>query len=88
MRLEVGGGYLTPSHPKKPYNRKSAVLCTSRSYAQAGEVDAYLVGESVLFRDGSAVEIVGLSYSVVRWLADLSSKKIYPYDGVNLSNKG
>lgn len=34
------------------------------------------------YRDGSAVELVGLSKSVVTWLADLADKKHYTYTGV------
>ena len=44
--------------------------------------------ERVRFRDGSAVEIVGLSSATVCWLADLSAKNIYPYTGVTFTNKG
>lgn len=33
-------------------------------------------------RDGSAVELVGLSKSVVTWLDQLNHKGIYPYSGV------
>jgi len=36
-----------------------------------------------LIRDGSAVELVGLSYSVISWLADLHSNGSYPYAGVS-----
>ncbi|XP_063796122.1 glycogen debranching enzyme isoform X2 [Pseudophryne corroboree] len=39
-------------------------------------------------RDGSAVEIVGLSKSAVRWLKELSEKNIYPYKGVTVQRKG
>ena len=41
-----------------------------------------------LFRDGSAVEIVGLSKSAIRWLAEMSKKKIFPYKGVTDENTG
>ncbi|KAI1280935.1 Glycogen debranching enzyme [Halotydeus destructor] len=34
-------------------------------------------------RDGSAVEIVGLSRSVLSWLAKLKQKSLWPYDGVS-----
>ena len=33
-------------------------------------------------RDGSAVEIVGLSASVVEWLDEVSAKGVYPHKGV------
>ncbi|XP_075038622.1 glycogen debranching enzyme isoform X1 [Mixophyes fleayi] len=39
-------------------------------------------------RDGSAVEIIGLSKSAVRWLKDLSDKNVYPYKGVKVQRKG
>ncbi|KAM4640780.1 glycogen debranching enzyme isoform 2-T4 [Discoglossus pictus] len=39
-------------------------------------------------RDGSAVEIVGLSKSTVRWLKELSEKKKYPFKGVTMQRKG
>ncbi|XP_030063489.1 glycogen debranching enzyme isoform X1 [Microcaecilia unicolor] len=39
-------------------------------------------------RDGSAVEIVGLSKSTVRWLSELSKKKIFPYQGVTIKRGG
>ncbi|XP_043941550.1 glycogen debranching enzyme isoform X2 [Protopterus annectens] len=35
-------------------------------------------------RDGSAVEIVGLSKSAVHWLAELHKKKMFPYQGVTV----
>lgn len=37
-------------------------------------------------RDGSAVELVGLSYSVISWLDQLAQKKIFPYDSVTRTN--
>jgi hypothetical protein len=40
------------------------------------------------FRDGSSVEIVGLSKSTVRWLADMAKKKMFPFDGVKDDNTG
>ncbi|KAL8625730.1 hypothetical protein ACOMHN_044005 [Nucella lapillus] len=36
-------------------------------------------------RDGSAVELVGLCASVVRWLADLNKSGEYPYKGVTIN---
>ncbi|KAM4722100.1 glycogen debranching enzyme [Rhinophrynus dorsalis] len=39
-------------------------------------------------RDGSAVEIVGLSKSTVRWLKELSENNIYPYKGVTVQRDG
>ncbi|XP_068096067.1 glycogen debranching enzyme isoform X1 [Hyperolius riggenbachi] len=39
-------------------------------------------------RDGSAVEIVGLSKSTVRWLSQLSQKNVYPYKGVKVQREG
>lgn len=39
-------------------------------------------------RDGSAVEIVGLSKSTVRWLAEMSKKKIFPFKGVTADSTG
>lgn len=38
-------------------------------------------------RDGSAVELVGLSKAAVRWLAELHKKGKFPYSGVTRSNK-
>lgn len=40
------------------------------------------------FRDGSAVEIVGLSKSAVRWLLELSKKNIFPYHEVTVKRHG
>lgn len=40
------------------------------------------------FRDGSAVEIVGLSKSTVRWLAELCEQKKFPYAGVSKLQDG
>ncbi|XP_068808414.1 glycogen debranching enzyme isoform X3 [Struthio camelus] len=39
-------------------------------------------------RDGSAVEIVGLCKSTVRWLQDLSKKNVFPYHGVTIKRHG
>ncbi|KAM4895919.1 glycogen debranching enzyme isoform 2-T3 [Sylvia borin] len=39
-------------------------------------------------RDGSAVEIVGLCKSTVRWLMDLSGKNIFPFCGVTVKRHG
>lgn len=39
-------------------------------------------------RDGSAVEIVGLSKSAVRWLRDLSQKGLFPFPGVTVQRHG
>lgn len=40
------------------------------------------------FRDGSAVEIVGLSKSAIRWLLELSKKNIFPYHEVTVKRHG
>ncbi|XP_053324912.1 glycogen debranching enzyme [Spea bombifrons] len=39
-------------------------------------------------RDGSAVEIVGLSKSTVRWLKELSERNAYPFKGVTVQREG
>uniref|UniRef100_A0A8I3WQ05 Glycogen debranching enzyme n=1 Tax=Callithrix jacchus TaxID=9483 RepID=A0A8I3WQ05_CALJA len=39
-------------------------------------------------RDGSAVEIVGLSKSAARWLLELSKKNIFPYHEVTVKRHG
>ncbi|KAJ7395271.1 glycogen debranching enzyme [Pitangus sulphuratus] len=39
-------------------------------------------------RDGSAVEMVGLCKSTVRWLLDLSGKNIFPFRGVTVKRHG
>lgn len=39
-------------------------------------------------RDGSAVEIVGLSKSAVRWLLELSQKNLFPYHEVTVKRHG
>ncbi|XP_032420985.1 glycogen debranching enzyme isoform X2 [Xiphophorus hellerii] len=39
-------------------------------------------------REGAAVEIVGLSKSAVRWLVELQSKELFPYDGVKVHRDG
>ena len=42
----------------------------------------------LLFRDGTAVELVGLCASTVKWLASMSGKKLYPYEGVKKNEAG
>ena len=43
---------------------------------------------TLCFRDGSAVEIVGLCKSTVRWLAELFDQKKFPYAGVSKLQDG
>nr|XP_018912835.1 PREDICTED: glycogen debranching enzyme [Bemisia tabaci] len=38
-------------------------------------------------RDGSAVELIGLSKAAVRWLATMNEKNLYPHSGVSRTNK-
>lgn len=42
----------------------------------------------VCFRDGSAVELVGLCKASVRWLADMNRQGHYPYSAVNVHKQG
>jgi len=42
----------------------------------------------LLFRDGTAVELVGLCASTVKWLASMFGKKLYPYEGVKKNDAG
>ncbi|XP_066992681.2 glycogen debranching enzyme [Anabrus simplex] len=44
-------------------------------------------GKPATPRDGSAVELVGLSKATVRWLAKLHQEGHFPYDGVQRKNK-
>ncbi|XP_072500200.1 glycogen debranching enzyme isoform X2 [Notamacropus eugenii] len=39
-------------------------------------------------RDGSAVEIVGLSKSAIRWLLELSKRNLFPYHEVTVKRNG
>ncbi|XP_014244226.1 glycogen debranching enzyme [Cimex lectularius] len=50
-------------------------------------VEAGTKGKPATPRDGSAVEIVGLSYSVILWLSTLYKKGKYPYNSVTRINK-
>ena len=34
-------------------------------------------------RDGSAVELIGLSYSVISWLGSIHAQNLWPYEGVS-----
>lgn len=40
------------------------------------------------YRDGSAVELIGLCKSTVRWLGELSDAKKFPYSGVSKMQDG
>ena len=40
------------------------------------------------FRDGSAVELVGLCKSIVSWLAYINKQGHYPYSGVHVLKNG
>lgn len=41
-----------------------------------------------VFRDGSAVEIVGLCKSTIRWLIQLQKKGLFPYTTVTIRREG
>lgn len=45
-------------------------------------VNYYYIGIPATPRDGSAVEIVALSYSVITWLSECFENNVYPYEGV------
>ncbi|KAJ8945126.1 hypothetical protein NQ318_001591 [Aromia moschata] len=44
-------------------------------------------GKPATPRDGSAVELIGLSKAVITWLAKLSEEEKYPYSGVQRTHK-
>ncbi|XP_063921993.1 glycogen debranching enzyme [Zophobas morio] len=44
-------------------------------------------GKPATPRDGSAIELIGLSKSVITWLAGLSAKGAYPHSGVERTGK-
>ena len=39
-----------------------------------------------LFQDGSAIELVGLSYSCIKWLASMNDQGLYKYQSVKHYN--
>ena len=39
-------------------------------------------------RDGSAVELIGLSASVISWLGDMFDQKKYSFDGIRKTVAG
>ena len=42
----------------------------------------------ICYRDGSAVELIGLSASCLLWLHNLNEEGLYPYSGVKLVKHG
>merc|ERR1719150_413842 len=50
-------------------------------------IEAGNKGQPATPRDGSAVELVGLSYSSIRWLAEMNVKGFYKFATVNRVNE-
>lgn len=44
-------------------------------------------GKPATARDGSAIELIGLSKAVVSWLDELHQNELYPYEGVERTQK-
>ena len=63
---------------------KSATCIYIRSTTPSHSPPPPLLPSPLPARDGSAVELVGLSYSAVAWLYKLFQQGQYPYQGVTL----